>query len=128
MIVLKDIIQGLHFKIVAIAHEGECGTEEFIQKLLKERLKEFNSLVSLLQHLAHGGQIRNEEKCKHITGSNGLFELKPSKQARLIFFYDKGKVVVCTNGFIKKQGRIPPMELDKAHKLQKLYLDSKTNK
>lgn len=43
----------------------------------------------------------------------------------MLWFYDQGKIVVCTHGFWKTTQRTPKTEIDKAQKLRKEYLQAK---
>lgn len=51
---------------------------------------------------------------------------------RLFAFWDKignaDTVVISTHGLLKKKDKTPQMELDKAERLRKLYLEQKTKK
>lgn len=60
----------------------------------------------------------------------GLHELRAkqgSNIARLIFFFDKGKLLLVTNGFIKDTQKTPLKELERALKIKQFYLRSKEN-
>lgn len=49
-------------------------------------------------------------------------------QYRILAFWDKRKpattLVIATHGFIKKQDKIPPREIDKAFKLRTLFFEN----
>lgn len=50
------------------------------------------------------------------------------KEIRLLAFWDKSRaentLVVATHGFIKKSWKIPPVEIERALRIRKSYLDS----
>ena len=51
---------------------------------------------------------------------DGIFELRAkfsSNISRVLFFYDKDKIIVLTNGFIKKSQKTPKQEIE----LAKIY-------
>jgi len=61
---------------------------------------------------------------KHLEGTGSLYEIRISttlKQIRIFCFFDKGKVVVLTNCFVKKTQKTPKKELELAIKLKKEY-------
>ena len=65
---------------------------------------------------------------KFLTGTDGLYEIKVSttfKEIRIFCFFDKGKLVVLTNCFIKKKQKTPKRELELALKLKKEYFNKK---
>ena len=57
---------------------------------------------------------------------DGLFELRikfSSDIVRIIYFYLEDKIVILTNGFIKKQQKTPKNEIALALKRRKLFLE-----
>ena len=65
---------------------------------------------------------------KHIVGTDGLYEIRVkvgSNIFRIFCFFDKGKLVVLINGFIKKSQKTPPKEIRLAEKLMKEYHNEK---
>jgi len=69
-----------------------------------------------------------EKFFKHITGSDALFEIRVevgSDIFRVFSFFDKGNLVVLVNGFQKKTQKTPKLEIKRAEKLKKEYLESK---
>jgi phage-related protein len=83
--------------------------------------------------------ILNIDKSK-VKNDNTLFKklkneiwefrtLYNSKQIRFFAFWDKTreveKLVIATHGIIKKTGKTPPKEIDKAENIRKLYFELK---
>lgn len=69
-----------------------------------------------------------EKYFKHITGSDGLYELRVqlgSNIYRIFCCFDEGNVVVLFNGFQKKTQKTPKNELELAEKLKKDYFNQK---
>lgn len=65
---------------------------------------------------------------KAIVGTNGLYEARiqlGSDIWRVFCFFDKGKLVVLLNGFVKKTQKTPPKEIEKALGLMKEYYEAK---
>ena len=69
-------------------------------------------------------QIVPETYLKHIEGTDGLYEIRVQQGNdifRIFCFFDKGKLVVLTNGFQKKTNKTPKTEIDKALKIKEEY-------
>jgi phage-related protein len=70
----------------------------------------------------------HEKFLKHLTGTNGLYEIRVEYQSniyRIFCCFDEGKLVVLFNGFQKKTQKTPSKELEKAKKLMKSYFELK---
>jgi len=69
-----------------------------------------------------------EKFFKHITGSDGIFEIRVevgSDIFRIFSFFDKGNLVVLVNGFQKKTQKTPRTEIKIAERLKKEYFLTK---
>jgi len=69
-----------------------------------------------------------EKFLKHLTGTNGLYEIRVEYQSniyRIFCCFDEGQLVVLFSGFQKKSQKTPQKEIDKAEKLMNDYLNSK---
>ena len=65
-----------------------------------------------------------EKFLKHLTGTNGLYEIRIEYQSniyRIFCCFDKGKLVVLVNGFQKKTQKTPTNELEKALSIMNDY-------
>ncbi|HQT22511.1 MAG: addiction module toxin RelE [Sphingobacteriales bacterium 17-39-43] len=65
-----------------------------------------------------------EDYLKHITGTDGLYEIRiqfASDICRIFCFFDEGKLVVVANGFQKKTQKTPKSEIEKALKIKREY-------
>jgi phage-related protein len=75
-------------------------------------------------------KIVPEEYLKHITGTDGLFEVRVqvgSDIYRAFCFFEKGNLVVIANGFQKKSQKTPKNEIEKALKIKAEY-ESETSR
>lgn len=74
-----------------------------------------------------GPPKNNEEKCKKLTSH--IFEFKSDAKrgpkVRVLFFYDKGNIVICSNFFLKDQQKTPPGEIEKAKEIREQYIHDK---
>ena len=69
-----------------------------------------------------------EKFLKHLTGTNGLYEIRIEYQSniyRIFCCFGEGKVVVLFNGFQKKAQKTPQKEIDKAEQLMQDYFNNK---
>lgn len=69
-----------------------------------------------------------EKFLKHLTGTNGLYEIRIEYQSniyRVFCCFDEGKLVILFNGFQKKDQKTPKGELEKALKLMNEYFEKK---
>ena len=100
---------------------------DFFNAQKEEVKKKFNWTLQLIS-----SHDRIPEKYfKHITNSDGLFEVRVevgSDIFRVFSFFDKGKLVVLVNGFQKKTQKTPKSEIALAEKLKKEYLEIKYKK
>lgn len=65
---------------------------------------------------------------KSLTGNPGLYEARiklGSNIWRVFCFFDKGKLVILLNGYLKKSAKTDKQEIRKANNLMKQYLNEK---
>ncbi|MGB3850384.1 MAG: type II toxin-antitoxin system RelE/ParE family toxin [Tunicatimonas sp.] len=75
-------------------------------------------LENLLRVMGDIGQIRNKTKFR--SEGDQLYAFKPQPH-RFLCFFVKGRKIIITNGFVKKQDKLPKSEKDKAIKYKKDY-------
>ena len=71
-----------------------------------------------------------EKFLKHLTGTNGLYEIRIEYQSniyRVFCCFDKGKLIVLFNGLHKKTQKTPKNEIEKALRLMNEYFKNKPN-
>ena len=112
---LKLLLNGDKFKIYGLVVNGTCEAEDFLKGLSD---KEKSKITPLLHYTAHTGLLRNEQKFKNI--GDDIFEFK-GFQSRLLCFFDKGKIIILSNGCIKKRDKLDPAEIKKARKRKDEY-------
>lgn len=65
-----------------------------------------------------------ETYLKHIENTDGLYDIRVQQGSdifRIFCFFDQGHLVVCINGFQKKDQKTPKKEIEKALKLKAEY-------
>lgn len=117
-------------KIEFIAYEGEAFTIEwyFNDKNCSDALEYYNSLnkaeriqlLKLLKRMGDNGEIKDKTKFRN--EGDKIYAFKPQPERFLCFFYE-GKKIVITNGFRKKQPKLPTNEKDKAINSRNDYIN-----
>lgn len=99
---------------------GKSPAQDFIMSLdTKMKAKTFRA-ISLLKE--YGNQLR-EPFSKPLR--DGLFELRVrlgSDVVRILYFFCKGRLIVLTNGFVKKTQKTPEEEINLALEYKTEYL------
>lgn len=88
--------------------------------------KERRQLLSRLQRLAKGPEYRlHTDICHLIDENNQIYQVR-SSQYRMLWFYDKGAIIICTNVFPKKKNGPPPRkDMQRARDRQAEYFEAK---
>ena len=78
------------------------------------------STLNLFKLMGNIGQIRNKEKFNF--EGDGIYAFKPQPD-RFLCFFQKGQKIIVTNGFHKKQDKLPVSEKDRALKARASYFE-----
>lgn len=92
----------------------------FFVKQPKDIQKRIIRIFDLIEYL----KIIPEKMLKHIRGSKGLYEIRiitGRKSIRVFCFFDKGKLIILANAFVKKSKKTPYREIEKAMRIKKEY-------
>ena len=115
---------GPAFNIYALVRDGACDVEEFLAEVESLDPDEADKVLALLERSARHGPPRNKEKSRCVGGK--IFEFK-TKSARICYFYDAGKMIICANGFYKPQPKVQDQQIKEAKARYEAYLIAKTN-
>ena len=94
---------------------------EYVRKMSD---KDKQKLIHLLKWMGDMSEIKNKTKFRN--EGDGIFAFKPQPHRVLCFFFEGGKIIL-TNGFWKKQDKLPTGEKDKALKIKEDY-EARINK
>ena len=97
---------------------------DFYKTLEPDVKKKFNWTLQLIETL----ERVPEKYFKHLIGTDWLFEIRVevgSNIFRVFSFFDKGQLIILTNGFQKKTPKTPKKEIEFAERLNKQYFDGK---
>lgn len=102
--------------------EGNCYVLDFFQSLTGNYATVARKMTALLKETVPAmGPNLGEPLSKSL--GNGLFEFRKEpkgKRLRVIWFYDSGKVIVCTTAFTKAENT-PRAEIDRALQFRDRY-------
>ena len=79
-------------------------------------------VVDNLHLLEEYGNLAREPLSKEL--EDGIFELNSGEGnniVRIVYFFDKGQIIIATNGFFKKQRKTPRGEIDLAKQRRTNY-------
>lgn len=93
---------------------------DFLETLsIKEKALIYKSMEKLIEYKSNNFNL-SDKFTKPL--EDGIFELKVQLQnttSRSLYFYEKDKIIIFTNGFIKKSQKTPRKEIDKAKNIRK---------
>lgn len=99
--------------------------EYFVEFFIKQRGKVQEKITWTLDLIEQLEKIP-ETYLKHIENTDGLYEIRVKQGSdifRILCFFDKGRLIILTNGFQKKTQKTPKKEIEKALKIKKEYED-----
>lgn len=121
---LLTIRQGKWHVLAHCRDRGTCDLMNFLNGLEGDLRADLDKLLVIFNRTATEGPSRRTEISKAITGRPGIFEFRAGR-LRVFYFYDEGKVIVCTNGIIKTTRKTPTAVLDHAETIQRQYFRAK---
>ena len=99
----------------------------FSDFLKKQPIKVQNKIFKIIEAIETLEKVPSNY-LKSIIGTNGLFEARiqlGSDIWRVFCFFNKGRLVILLNGFVKKTQKTPKNEIEKANQLMIKYFKSK---
>lgn len=103
---------------------GDCPVEVFLDSLTGKQADKITWVLSAVEDL----QLVPKQFFKKLVGTEDIWEVRIEFGGdifRLLGFFDKGNLVVLTNGFTKKTQKTPSKEIALAEKRKKEYLSRK---
>lgn len=103
--------------------EGYSQAREYMtESLTADDVRKFAQLLVMIGDL---GQIRNKEKFRN--EGDKIYAFKPHPHRFLCFFGEGGRIII-TNGFTRKQQKLPISEKDRALKCREDYQNRMKNR
>ena len=101
--------------------------EHFNDFFVKQKQKVKDKIIWTLNLIEEVPRVP-ETYLKHLENTNGLYEIRVQTGTnifRIFCFFDKGQLVVITNGFQKKTQKTPKNEIERALKIKEDYFNEK---
>ena len=126
---ILTIKEGFRNAIYAWGGEESCQLLQFLDDLQRASNPDATWIAYLFNRTAELGPPRNEQQCRALKGKHakGFFEFKAPGGTRILWFYDKRRIIICTHGFVMKGQKTPRKEIDKAQAIREWYLKEKYN-
>jgi phage-related protein len=105
---------------------GACPVELFLDSLSAKQAKKVAWVLRVVRQLP----IVPSQYLKKLVGTNGIWEIRidsGSDTFRLLGFFDRGKLIVLTNGFAKKSQQTPVSEIEIAENRRRNYLERRND-
>ena len=116
------VSKGFYAVYATAGKRDQCELLEFLGGLGPNLQKDRDRMLALLERVALEGPPRNTEISRRIKGK--LFEFIQGR-LRLLWFYDEGRLIICTSGFVKKSRRSPRYEIEHAIQVMSNYFEDK---
>jgi phage-related protein len=120
MMVLTEITHGTKFHVYALGTDSNPPFQTFADEAERAMPNEWPKLVRLIDQTKDCGPIYNEKQSKKLNGYD-FYEFITKGGLRLFYFFDAGRMLICTTGYIKQSNHTPHRELDKADDWRKRY-------
>jgi len=101
--------------------KGIKPVQEFLDSLNDKHVKKIVWVLRLIRDL----DFIPKEYLKKLVNTNDIWEIRTQSGNnifRILCFFDKGNLIVLTNGFAKKTQKTPKNEIDLAEKRKQEYL------
>lgn len=121
MHVRKLPLQGTYRVYATCDARGTPELLAFLEELDANMQKDRTRMLALLERVAEAGPPRNTDLSHKL--DEGIWEFIRGR-LRVCWFFDEGKVVVCTHGFVKKSQKTPKQQLQKANDRRKSYFEA----
>lgn len=115
----QRVRKGLWELLAVGTPRGECPLFEFLGNLEGNLAKDALRVLKLLDRVADQGPPRNTEISHEL--EDGIWEFIQGR-LRILWFYDVGKLIICSHGFVKKSQKTPRSEIRRAQLHRKIYL------
>src|SRR5438128_1312603 len=117
-LVAVKVKSGTKFNIYVLEENGSCELVDFLDNAPIGDVARFQRY---LDRIKNHGLITCPMQSKQI--EDGLYYLRTHDGLRVFYFLDANRMVICTNGYIKKKDKIDPREVKRAKIWKLKYQD-----
>jgi phage-related protein len=107
----------------ACTDRGDCQLLEFLSSLPPNQRASGKKLWALFDRASQEGTRNLPDDVCHQIG-DGIWEFIKGR-LRILWFYDRGQIIICSHGFVKDSKQTPASEITRAEKVLKRYLVDK---
>ena len=119
-----QVIAARVWSVVAICDDrGACQVQSFLDDLAHEAYDDFRQVAALIERSAACGPPRNTKKSNPL--GNELFEFKTRGGIRIPYFYDEGRLIICTQALRKPKKSELRIVIKRAQRDRERYLAAK---
>lgn len=112
------------WRILAICdNRQECQVDDFLLSLAPNLKKDADRIRALFKYVTEHGPQKLDPEISHNIAPE-IFQFIRGR-LRIAWFYDANKVVICSNGFIKKGQKTPKQEIETAQSAMGNYFADK---
>ena len=106
---------------------GECPIENFLDVLSAKQAKKVTWVLQIIETMG----IVPVQYFKKLDGTDEIWEVRVDfggNTFRLFGFFEKGNLIILTNGFAKKTQKVPASEINLAEQRKKDYHNRRKTK
>lgn len=124
-IIVKD-----QFEVYAVKLNGDEEHDSFLllsgrgQPSNKREQSAVRSALARISRLSKSPRSLSETVCHAV--SVGIWQIT-SDQYRIMWFYDEGRLIICTHYFVKKTQKTPPAQIERAKRIRDAYFKDKAD-
>lgn len=115
---IKRVRESTWQVLALCAFRGDCPLLDFLTGLEGNLQRDGRRVLQLLERVSQYGPPRNTDICHQV--GDGIWEFIQGR-IRILWFYDKGKMILCTHGFVKKSQKTPRADLEQALRQRRAY-------
>jgi phage-related protein len=115
---LERIRAGAWTVLAVCTERGDCPLLDFLAGLGGNLAKDGRRMAALLDRVAAEGPPRNVEVSHQL--AEGIWEFIQGR-LRVLWFYDEGRLVIASHGFVKKTRKAPASEIGRAVECRETY-------
>ncbi len=106
------------------SRSGKSPINDFLDSLSGKQVQKITWVLEIIEE----SHIVPKQYFKKLVNTDDIWEVRiisSSNIFRLLGFFDRGNLVILTNGFVKKTQKTPKKEIKLAEKRKKDYLERK---
>jgi len=98
---LRELEQGIWTVVAICDSRGDCPVQAFLLELEIDSPSDYRQVMAQLRTTAMTGPPKNEKRSRSL--GDDIFELKTRGGIRILYFYDEGRLVICTEAVRKRK-------------------------